>query len=186
MFCTRAVFEAVGGFDERLFGAEDAAMSWAIKQEGRFVVLWPHVRTSGRRTRGASGPRMILALFRMAFFPRTLLHRKSVSKVWYDSTRSSGQAAADSLLIRLLNGVFLLVMLVLIFGWIWAFIPQSWTPPESPWHTLRMTMSIFTCHFGLVLWPCIYFLIRILLRQKRLLEQIKILAWLVLCGWGAG
>ena len=42
MFCTREAFCAVGGFDERLFGAEDAAMSWALKREGRFVVLWKY------------------------------------------------------------------------------------------------------------------------------------------------
>jgi glycosyltransferase involved in cell wall biosynthesis len=185
MFCTRSAFDAVGGFDERLFGAEDAAMSWAIKREGRFVILWSHVRTSGRRTRGASGPRMILALFRMAFFPRTLLRRKSVNKVWYDSIRPTDDAKfADPLFVRFLNAVFLLVMLVLIFGWVWALIPQSWTPEGSLWHTLRITMAIFTCHFGLVLWPCIYFLIRILLRQKRPLEQFKVAALLALCEIG--
>ncbi len=37
-FCTRDAFQAVGGFDERLFGAEDAMMSWVLKREGRFVV----------------------------------------------------------------------------------------------------------------------------------------------------
>jgi len=45
MFCTRKAFDGVGGFDERLFGAEDAAMSWALKREGRFVVLWDRVFT---------------------------------------------------------------------------------------------------------------------------------------------
>ena len=30
MFCTHRAFDAVGGFDERLFGAEDAAMCWAL------------------------------------------------------------------------------------------------------------------------------------------------------------
>jgi len=39
MFCTRQAFHAVGGFDERLFGAEDVAMSAALKREGRFIVL---------------------------------------------------------------------------------------------------------------------------------------------------
>lgn len=59
LFCTREAFHAVGGFDERLFGAEDAAMSWALKREGRFVVLWNHVLTSGRRVRGVLGPLMV-------------------------------------------------------------------------------------------------------------------------------
>jgi hypothetical protein len=29
-FCTRDAFQAVGGFDERLFGAEDAMMSLTL------------------------------------------------------------------------------------------------------------------------------------------------------------
>lgn len=39
MFCTRRAFEAIGGFNESLYGAEDAAMSAALKKEGRFVVF---------------------------------------------------------------------------------------------------------------------------------------------------
>jgi hypothetical protein len=34
MFCTCEAFYAAGGFDERLFWAEDAAMSWALKRQG--------------------------------------------------------------------------------------------------------------------------------------------------------
>ena len=32
MFCTRTAFEKAGGFDERLFGAEDAVFSAALKR----------------------------------------------------------------------------------------------------------------------------------------------------------
>ncbi len=49
-FCTRDAFQAVGGFDERFFGGEDALMSFALKREGPFVMLWHSVVTSGRRT----------------------------------------------------------------------------------------------------------------------------------------
>ena len=38
MFCTRQAFVAIGGFDEKLFGAEDAAMCWALKRQGRDVL----------------------------------------------------------------------------------------------------------------------------------------------------
>ncbi|HEY5953438.1 MAG TPA: hypothetical protein VIT18_03685, partial [Terrimicrobiaceae bacterium] len=47
---------ATGGFNEKLFGAEDAAMCWALKREGRFAVLWLTVLTSGRRL--LKNPRM--------------------------------------------------------------------------------------------------------------------------------
>jgi glycosyltransferase involved in cell wall biosynthesis len=39
LFCTRAAFDAAGVFDERLFGAEEAAMSRGLRRRGRFVVL---------------------------------------------------------------------------------------------------------------------------------------------------
>lgn len=68
MFCSRRAFQATGGFNESLYGCEDAAMSWALKREGRFVVLWPRVLTSGRRMRGPRGFLMLASLVRMAFF----------------------------------------------------------------------------------------------------------------------
>ena len=70
MFCTRPAFDAAGGFNERLYGAEDAAMCWALKREGRFVVLWNCVLTSGRRARGMGGLQMVGALFEWRFFRR--------------------------------------------------------------------------------------------------------------------
>jgi glycosyltransferase involved in cell wall biosynthesis len=84
MFCTRDAFRVTGGFDERLFGAEDAAMSWALKREGRFVVLWRCVVTSGRRMRGIRGLLMLMTLIGMAFFPKMLRQRSRVKKIWYD------------------------------------------------------------------------------------------------------
>ena len=94
MFCTREAFRAVGGFDERLFGAEDAAMSWALKREGRFVVLWKYVSTSGRRVRGFRGLQMVTILIRMAFVPSTLKRRSSVEHIWYDSNREDEKKSA--------------------------------------------------------------------------------------------
>jgi glycosyltransferase involved in cell wall biosynthesis len=51
VFCTRSAFDAVGGFDERYFGAEELVMSRALKRQGRFVVLKQAVVTSGRKLR---------------------------------------------------------------------------------------------------------------------------------------
>jgi glycosyltransferase involved in cell wall biosynthesis len=60
IFCTREAFAATGGFDERLYAAEDVAMVAALKRLGRFVVPRPHVITSGRKVRDFS-PRELLA-----------------------------------------------------------------------------------------------------------------------------
>jgi glycosyltransferase involved in cell wall biosynthesis len=183
MFCTRDVFQATGGFDESLFGAEDAAMCWAIKRRGPFVVLWRRVGTSGRRTRGMSGLRMIAALFRMAISPWMLKQRSSVQSVWYESDRAAEEANADSWLTKVSNVVLLVVMIALMTGPLWMFVPWSLTPWESVIGKLRYSVAILGCHVGLVLLPCAYFLFRILLRQKRWIERIKVTALIVICLW---
>jgi glycosyltransferase involved in cell wall biosynthesis len=50
-FCTRTAFEAVGGFDETWFAAEELALSRALKRQGRFVILREPVLSSGRKLR---------------------------------------------------------------------------------------------------------------------------------------
>ena len=51
LFCTRNAFEAVGGFDEDYFGAEELVMSRALKQQGKFLILKETVTTSARKLR---------------------------------------------------------------------------------------------------------------------------------------
>lgn len=49
VFATREAFEAVGGFDEQFFVAEELYMSRALKRQGRFVLLATPVVTSARK-----------------------------------------------------------------------------------------------------------------------------------------
>jgi glycosyltransferase involved in cell wall biosynthesis len=51
LFCTRSAFDAVGGFDEDYFGAEEIVMSHALKQQGKFLILKQTVTTSARKLR---------------------------------------------------------------------------------------------------------------------------------------
>jgi cellulose synthase/poly-beta-1,6-N-acetylglucosamine synthase-like glycosyltransferase len=188
MFCTREAFDAVGGFDERLFAAEDAALSWALKREGRFVVLWQHVYTSPRRLRGFRGPQALLVLVRMAFVPTMLARRSSVERIWYDSNRNEEEQVDDSIAVKAMNAVLLLLMLAVISGPVWAFIPWSWAPRGTVLGHIKVGVAILGCHVGLVTWPCAYFLCRSLLRQKRWLERIKLLVLIAVClflAWGA-
>jgi hypothetical protein len=183
MFCTRESFQATGGFDERLFGAEDAAMSWALKREGRFVVLWKYVLTSGRRMRGIRGLQMLAGLIRMAFFPGMLTRRSRVRRIWYESNRESDNETSDSLAVQLLNAA----MLLMVIGWIlpWGLIPWSLTSREDLLGKIRLGFAIFSCHIGLVSFPCAYFLFRYLFRQTRWLERLKLGALIILCLWCA-
>ncbi len=184
LFCTREAFQAVGGFDERLFGAEDVAFSWALKREGRFVVLWRYVLTSGRRMVGIRGLQMVTALFQMAFFPGMLKRRARVRKIWYDSNRESDDKIQNSPGIRVLNAMLLLVVIAVVIP-IFAFIPWSSTPRDSVLGEIRIGIGILGCHVALVCWPCAYFLFRFLLRQKRWLERFKLAVLMAICLWCA-
>ena len=51
LFCTRNAFQAIGGFNENYYAAEDAVFVAALKRQGRFAILAETVVTSGRKAR---------------------------------------------------------------------------------------------------------------------------------------
>jgi len=87
VFCTRAAFEAAGGFDERLYAAEDVALSRALAKQGRFAILRRHVTTSDRklRTFGAL-PHWLLGL-RLLLRGRRVLQSREHLDLWYAPRR---------------------------------------------------------------------------------------------------
>jgi glycosyltransferase involved in cell wall biosynthesis len=87
LFCTRDAFEAVGGFDEKFFGAEEMVMSRALKRYGRFVVLRQAVTTSGRKLRAYSARELLTSMARLAFGgPKSVKQRKGL-ELWYGERR---------------------------------------------------------------------------------------------------
>jgi glycosyltransferase involved in cell wall biosynthesis len=91
IFCTRPAFDAVGGFDERLFGAEEAVMSRALRRQGRFVVLREGVVTSGRKLRVYSPWEIFRVLGSIALRPSRLQSRDGLD-IWYGERRPDPQA----------------------------------------------------------------------------------------------
>lgn len=87
VFCTRKAFEAVGGFDERLFGAEEIALSQALKRQGRFVVLRETVTTSGRKLRAHSGWEVLRLFAAFAFRGPGLVRTREGMAIWYHRRR---------------------------------------------------------------------------------------------------
>jgi len=87
LFCTRESFRAVGGFDEDLFGAEEAAMSRALGRQGRFVVLRESVTTSGRKLRTHSAREILGVMLRLAFSGGRSVRRREGLDVWYGERR---------------------------------------------------------------------------------------------------
>jgi hypothetical protein len=108
-----------------------------------------------------------------------------VQSVWYESDRSSDERAKHSWLVALSNFVFLLVMIAILSGPLWMFVPKSLTPPGTVLGELRYWIAIFNCHLALVLWPCAYFLLRILSLQRRWLERVKQILLIAPCLWFA-
>lgn len=88
LFCTRRAFDAVGGFDERLFAAEEAVISRALRRQGRFVLLRAAVVTSGRKLRAHSGREILGTLLRLAFTGPKAVRQRDGLDLWYGQRRA--------------------------------------------------------------------------------------------------
>jgi glycosyltransferase involved in cell wall biosynthesis len=186
MFCTGEAFRATGGFNERLYWSEEGGFELALKREGRFVVLWQYVLTSGRRFRTNSGLQILTLVARAAFSPRKMMtQRSSVEKVWYDSNRANDDKMPGSPATRISNGIALLVILVVFSGPLWSFVPWSLTPLGTPLGDVRLVIGVFLCHLGLVFWPVALILFINLLRQKRWTGLVQSVALVAFFSWHA-
>jgi hypothetical protein len=182
LFCTRDAFNAVGGFNEKLYGAEDAAISGAFKRAGPFVIIPERLFTSGRRLRAMSGLQTFAVLLRVAFLPSDLTRRSSVEKVWYNSNRTDENDTSYPLAKRLSNAIAFLILLVLVTLPLWV-IPWPAALLNTPLGTVRFAAKIIISHVSLVLWPCSVFLLRSLFQQTRWLERVKLAALSGLSLW---
>lgn len=88
LFCARPAFVSVGGFDERLFAAEEIALSRVLKRRGRFVILRAPVVTSGRKFRTHSGWEILETLTRIALGGTRSLRDRRRLALWYGPRRT--------------------------------------------------------------------------------------------------
>lgn len=89
IFCTRAAFEATGGWDERLFAGEEVYLCGALKRQGRFVVLRESVVTSGRKLRDHGVGELALTLARLALLGRRAVSSRRGLEIWYGPASSA-------------------------------------------------------------------------------------------------
>jgi hypothetical protein len=83
LFCSRADFEAIGGFSERYFAAEDVAFVKALRRRGRVVIPRAKVLTSNRKVRTISFWRACSVLFRFVIRgPESYQSREGLG-LWY-------------------------------------------------------------------------------------------------------
>lgn len=87
LFCTREAFNAVGGFDEELFGAEEAVLSRALRRQGPFVILREFVTTSGRKLRAYSAREVLGLLARLALTGPKSVRKREGLEIWYGERR---------------------------------------------------------------------------------------------------
>ena len=93
LFCTREAFQGVGGFNEGLFGAEEAAMSRALRKQGRFVILRETVTTSGRKLRAYSAREVLGLLAQLALLRTRSVRRREGLDIWYGPRRNDPGSA---------------------------------------------------------------------------------------------
>jgi glycosyltransferase involved in cell wall biosynthesis len=87
VFCRRAPFEAVGGFDERHFAGEEIMISWALRRHGRFVILRSHVTTSGRKFEDMTFLEFLPLGLRLMSKGMRGVRRREGNEFWYDGKR---------------------------------------------------------------------------------------------------
>lgn len=87
LFCTRDAFLAVGGFDEKYYGAEELVMSRALKRHGNFVILKQTVITSARKLRTYSAYETMMFMTRMALRGTNALTQRQGMEFWYAERR---------------------------------------------------------------------------------------------------
>jgi len=86
-FCTRAAFEALGGYDERYFAAEDIVLSRALARHGRFVMLRETVCTSNRKQHTYGLGAQARLLWRFALHGSRMLRSREHLALWYGERR---------------------------------------------------------------------------------------------------
>lgn len=87
VFCTRAAFDACGGFDETYFAGEDVAISRALARQGRFDILREAVWTSDRKLRTFSFRDHLRLAWIFLLHGRRSLRSREHLKLWYAKRR---------------------------------------------------------------------------------------------------
>jgi glycosyltransferase involved in cell wall biosynthesis len=87
VFCSRAAFDAVGGFDDRLFAAEEIAFSRSLRRLGPVVILRETVTTSGRKLRSHSGWDVLRLCVAGARQGNALILSRERLSIWYGERR---------------------------------------------------------------------------------------------------
>lgn len=87
IFTRKADFDAVGGFDEQYFCAEERYLSEALRSRGKFVILREYVITSGRKLRLYSTGKLMWIAARTLLTGRSAFQKRQGLEILYDAPR---------------------------------------------------------------------------------------------------
>ncbi len=87
VFCSRAAFDASGGFSEGLYAAEELAFSRALSRQGRFIILRESVLTSARKVRTHDWHEMLRLCGALMRRGTRVLRSRECLDLWYDGRR---------------------------------------------------------------------------------------------------
>ena len=87
IFCSHAAFDAIGGFDERLFAAEEIAFSRALRRYGPVVILRETVMTSGRKLRTHSAWDLVRLCADLLRRGTAVVRSREALSLWYSERR---------------------------------------------------------------------------------------------------
>ena len=89
IYCTREAFDAIGGFDERVYASEEVWFSRALVKWGKRhgkpfrLIADPPVVTSGRKLEWYTALELLLRMALVAFVPFAMRSRRCCA-MWYD------------------------------------------------------------------------------------------------------
>ena len=87
LFCSREAFDSAGGFDERLYAAEEIFFSRALRRVGRVVTLDERVTTSGRKLRTHSAWDLVRLCAATLRSGTAALRDRDALSLWYGERR---------------------------------------------------------------------------------------------------
>lgn len=88
VFVHRADFEAVGGFDERYYAAEEIVLSMALKRRGPFTILPHQVHTSERKMHSHTATEHLWLMVKTIATCGAAIRRRDGLHIWYGDQRS--------------------------------------------------------------------------------------------------
>ena len=92
LFCTRQSFDAIGGFSEDHFAAEELIFRNAVRRVGTFVISPVMVVTSGRKLRAYSGIEILWTLIKISLGGTRSYRGRKGLEVWYGERRPDPEA----------------------------------------------------------------------------------------------